>query len=611
MICFPTLQPDEIFYSACARYARLMGDSSTRQPHLDLFGVARGSTGFDIPNRLDAFLARLPTGHPYTAASLIDEHTMLPYHRCWLTPEREQRIAAAMRGDVSEGVSHPRMLTNVGPSVVYPTHLQFCRECLEEDELRPGGLPYWHRVHQLPGVFVCPEHGTRLFMTEHPRRNRPNALAYVPLTRRSLHHARSVELPAARPNVLATLASYTAGLLVSGSTRRAQPLLQHGMRRAVALAGWFRFHGPARPNGQLNASAFSAALSSRCGEALLAAVGCGLPRPSAPGSSWITTLLLTNRGRQPVAGMHPLKVLLACVALGVSPDDLDQLGAMSDAEFAVHLEQRRRAHRAPARVPSRPRGARLGEVGPEWFTQLHTLASDPTTNLAAIARRLGAHPMTIKRHASKLGIARPEWGAPRGPRRPRSGPPRDGLSVDTLDRRGRVLAAMHEHPAAGRAKLRLLTGKDIPRLAETDCAWLDEHLPPRRIVRNGGPHVDWRARDAMRCAEVAPVVARMRADPGGPRITQHRIFTALGLDQSPATVRYHVRTLEAIGAAVEPRDQYCRRRLGHAAQEIGRLGLTLSRSRLITLAGLTGRATEVRDLVDEVYESARASAVMP
>lgn len=39
--------------------------------------------------------------------------------------------------------------------------LKYCPTCLIEDEVKYGE-PYWHRVHQLRGVFYCPEHRDKL-----------------------------------------------------------------------------------------------------------------------------------------------------------------------------------------------------------------------------------------------------------------------------------------------------------------------------------------------------------------------------------------------------------------------------------------------------------------
>src|SRR5260370_16965672 len=41
--------------------------------------------------------------------------------------------------------------------VSLPQWLRFCSRCVEEDRRRFGEC-YWHRIHQVPGVEICPLH---------------------------------------------------------------------------------------------------------------------------------------------------------------------------------------------------------------------------------------------------------------------------------------------------------------------------------------------------------------------------------------------------------------------------------------------------------------------
>lgn len=43
--------------------------------------------------------------------------------------------------------------------------LRYCPQCFDED-IATYGEPYWHRLHQIPGIAVCPRHGCWLADTE-------------------------------------------------------------------------------------------------------------------------------------------------------------------------------------------------------------------------------------------------------------------------------------------------------------------------------------------------------------------------------------------------------------------------------------------------------------
>src|SRR3546814_1926041 len=70
------------------------------------FGATRVTPGVDIPARLDALHARLPTGYGVSLDALIDKHTAYPYYSSFLSPERAQKAREALRlGDARIAMS--------------------------------------------------------------------------------------------------------------------------------------------------------------------------------------------------------------------------------------------------------------------------------------------------------------------------------------------------------------------------------------------------------------------------------------------------------------------------------------------------------------------------
>src|SRR5690606_36729367 len=58
---------------------------------------------------------------------------------------------------------------------------RFCPSCDEENIQRYGEL-YWHRIHQLPGVYVCLRHTTILHRLSSPVSDR-HALTHLPISK--------------------------------------------------------------------------------------------------------------------------------------------------------------------------------------------------------------------------------------------------------------------------------------------------------------------------------------------------------------------------------------------------------------------------------------------
>jgi len=156
IVGYPPAYPDELHYSVNARYR---ADSACADSSLSthLYGGLT-SASIDFPCRLTDLAERLPKEHGYTADDLIAERTLYPLYAAFLTPERGAALVEAMRG--IRGVS-PFALGYQGNKIKPPSHLRYCPYCVIEEREATGEC-YWHRVHQVPGVLVCPIHGVAL-----------------------------------------------------------------------------------------------------------------------------------------------------------------------------------------------------------------------------------------------------------------------------------------------------------------------------------------------------------------------------------------------------------------------------------------------------------------
>ncbi len=159
---FPMPYPGEIFFSTCARYsdrARLdyTGSTRLRSPRVlsrVLFGTADRKLAVDLPTNLDHLIMALPPSHLLTAAQIIDKHTLYPYYQPFLVPQRRPQIVAAMHGNTARASMRSGRKSR---TKLFPQGLRYCPICIEQDKAA-WGEPYWHRVHQAIGVYVCPLH---------------------------------------------------------------------------------------------------------------------------------------------------------------------------------------------------------------------------------------------------------------------------------------------------------------------------------------------------------------------------------------------------------------------------------------------------------------------
>lgn len=153
---FPTPYPDETLYSVICRYDLLTGRNSFRGTSEDLFG-RRSNLNSEIPQCIGSLEKCIPKKTGLFAEYFIQNTTMYPYFKPFISKERDAIFREYMTAEVGSGRSKYFSL-GIG-KLRYPknTHLKFCSECWSEDT-KKYGEPYWHRIHQLPGVLVCPIH---------------------------------------------------------------------------------------------------------------------------------------------------------------------------------------------------------------------------------------------------------------------------------------------------------------------------------------------------------------------------------------------------------------------------------------------------------------------
>jgi hypothetical protein len=179
---FPEAYPDELLYSICARCFDRMCYPSKQSLVQELFGKRTILACIELPSHLDILIAALPERHHYTADQLIDYHTLLPFYGPFLPPSRLHCIRQDMHGNNWPTI---HMRTGIMASrVPLPRWLRYCPLCINKDKEEFGEC-YWHRIHQVPGVEVCPFHKVYLQNSNVFAQNRATRYEFVSAKRAS------------------------------------------------------------------------------------------------------------------------------------------------------------------------------------------------------------------------------------------------------------------------------------------------------------------------------------------------------------------------------------------------------------------------------------------
>lgn len=156
----PRWLPDETLHSWLCRYHQVSGGSSREITCRRLFGIARWRSRHDFPFHLTALHER-SGGLLGPARSLALDRTIVKMFLPFVSTERAAAVLKAMAVPEVGSVAAKIGLLRSGVSGGHP--LKACPRCLMDD-LKNYHTPYWHRIHQCPGVWVCLIHHCELLV---------------------------------------------------------------------------------------------------------------------------------------------------------------------------------------------------------------------------------------------------------------------------------------------------------------------------------------------------------------------------------------------------------------------------------------------------------------
>jgi hypothetical protein len=553
---FPAVYPDELLYSVLARYHRHTGARSDAQTMETLFGRRWVVADVDLPGALDRLAERIPPGRALHVDRILDELTLLPYYVAFQPPDVEAEVRARLRRGRADGLHLKLGLAAFRPGRV--TRLRFCRPCLEDMSARHGEA-YWRRVHQLPSVLVCPDHGTALqestvLLLGHSRHGYA-----VPSNETCPPNARPLVTGAVPPRVLLRIAKASAVLLEDpGQARSPIEWAAHYRARMEAA-------GLAYSTRRMNLVELDLGLRRHMGAALQAFPG--VMDGDRFAGDWPVVLLHRHR-----KAMHPLFHLLLQDFLAERGPQKRPFGQgpwpclnplhrhVKVGSVVLKDIHRNHGHTVGVFVCTcgfvytrsyQPDTTRLGPpkfqvYGPLLVPAVCRFLREHQS-LREIARRLKLDPKTVVRLARAEGVNAP-W-TPRRSAVPAASRPR---AVRQCTHNDRVIRGRTTHPGAAR--------------------------------------VDWPRRDRTLVEQVSRAAARIRASQPPVRVTSAQIERQLGMRDWIA--KRHTKlplTASCLAQMVEPLEAFQRRRAAWITDEMDCDGAVLSPWRVMRRAGLTAK----------------------
>jgi hypothetical protein len=632
---FPDLYPDELFYSGCARYQDHGYFPSKGRVSEQLFGNKHTTAWVHLPQHLDRFVASLPPQARFTSDDIINNHTTLPYLSPFISSER----ALQARADMKDG-SGKTILNNIGVQsglILLPEWLRFCALCVE-DERERFGERYWHRIHQLSGVEVCPEHAVFLENSSARARYRASSNEYVSAERSTITNlARSVDLSKPVEQTLMRIAQDAKWLLCQ------QNLLPGCQALVDCYLKLLAEHGLATRSGFVRQERLKVFLANKYPPELWIMFH-GVPRE---GNDWLIQMLYKLKTGKTV---HPLLHLLMIQALEYTAEEFFGVCARlvhrkseNDAEpfgkapwpclnktrahyrqSTIHeyqLKYTREPNSRPMGIFACHCGFTYVRIGPDasakdrykirrvesygvlWETTLTKLWADASLSMQDICDRVGLGQWSVlKNQAARLGLPFPRVG-PRGISKLADPgymstyfckriPGPQALSIY----RREWTEGMKKSPEARTTK-KLIQDKALAlvyrRLLKHDYQWLDDNKPKSDCSIVASAFVSrsesyWEQLDNNLAPEAEQVAQQLRGQGGRPiRISRAAITREIGLrTQAFRQLNKLPKTAEVLAKYVETPVEFTVRKIRWAATCFDEEGIVPSRTKLMNRAGV-------------------------
>lgn len=148
---FPEIYPDELLYSQLARYHARSGNLAYIFTAEQLFQSKTVRPDVEFLNAYTSEALSIITS-TMSMENIIMKHTMFPYYGRFLKPERR---STAFDSLVNMQTDYRRLLPIPKNKTV--RYLRYCPICVQSDRERFGET-FWHRVHQMVGIDICPTH---------------------------------------------------------------------------------------------------------------------------------------------------------------------------------------------------------------------------------------------------------------------------------------------------------------------------------------------------------------------------------------------------------------------------------------------------------------------
>ena len=620
---FPTPYPDEILYSVLARYHVRSGNMNASTTARELFSSIRSSQSLIMPHNLDVLVGNMPENSEYTAEELIFKNTMFPFYAAFLEKETADRIFAAMKLSYNFKIYCAAGI--MASAIQSPEYIRFCPTCIVEDKIKYGEM-YWHRIHQVPGVFICPVHHEILL----------NSKIFIRSPYREYYPANEQSCQIYKPNVqyssdtfekLKNLAKDVVWLF--------ENCLLLGDRHIIVRKYINRLieKGLATVTGQVRCNVLCTSIKEYYGDKFLQSIQCGIL--NCHSENWIR-----NIARDQAASTHPIRHVLLIRYLSGSPqcflennDEYKPFGngpwpclnkiaehyldpVIENVRIQAHHGNKRPvgtftcscgfvySRHGPDEEKDRYRIGRIKNYGHMWERKLRQCLEEEKLSLTQTAKVQKTSINTVKKYAAILGIdiTSPYMKSNYFVANTLKKSSNNDVYRTQRTQQCRQLwkQLQDENKTANRHQLSKIDHATYSWLKHNDREWYEHNSPPPGFNKSASRKVNWGNRDEEILEKVRNVVNDILNSENKPEritifsVSKKAVLSTIlyyRLNMLPKTKQYLIPLLESI-------DDFQIKRIKWAAKYVYGQNRKVSKNNILKAAGLqTEKATHFEEII--------------
>jgi hypothetical protein len=512
---FPTPYPDELLYSVLARYYLWSSNISPKVALKELFGKTTVVATFDLPSHIESLLENLTPGSKHTSESFTQQNTLFPFYAPFLPLERGKIVYDSMQKHYSGDIHTRTGIT--ASSVPQIKFFRFCQNCLQED-IEIYGEPYWHRVHQIAGVLICPTHQILL----------QNSSIKIQNENRHEFYPADVENCIFKPYLVEYDKVTLTGLL--GIAKDTEEILNSAL--PSKSGEWFRRKytslliekGLATASGRIYQKEFINEFISYYGQSFLRLVHSEIDINNE--NNWLSSivrkhrkvfhplrhLLLIrfleqniseffeseNKEQNPFgegswtcfngAAKHYLQKTIKTVAVSYSHDIKKLIGTFScGCGFIYSTSDSNAPHSQKLSY------GKIKAFGKVWERKLKKLLIDEKVSLREAGRQLKVDTKTVILHAKKLGLIQEN----KATENTSNINPPELFRLKLKEYRSIWKQEQKKNHSLSKTELRKINPKIYIWLYRNDSKWLELNSPPKKQIVSDRQIVDWVNRDDL------------------------------------------------------------------------------------------------------------------